>query len=348
MRQQWRQRQYSMIPLRMWFNDKVWYQTPLTWAALLLLPFSWLFGLIAAIRRCCYRWHLLPSYRVDRPLIVVGNITVGGSGKTPCVLALVRQLLAEGYRPGIVSRGAGGSKHRSPLIVLPETKAEIAGDEAVLMARLSQSPVVVCVDRVKAVQELLTKFPTCDVVISDDGLQHYRMQRDIEIVVVDGAREFGNEKLLPAGPLREPVSRLSTVDFIIVNGGQLPDAFTMTLEPSNWAAVQNAACTAELDMFTRKTVHAVAGIGNPARFFKTVSNLQAHVIPHAFADHYHFTQADLHFQDDLPIVMTAKDAVKCETFANEKMWYLQVFANIDHDFWRQLLKRLRELRQDKS
>lgn len=332
-----------MNQLRMWFNDKVWYQTPLSWAALLLLPFSWLFGLIAALRRICYRWHLLPSYHFDRPVIVVGNITVGGSGKTPCVLALTRQLLTEGYRPGIVSRGAGGKRQTSPIIVSPETKAEIAGDEAVLMARLSQSPVVVCVDRVKAVRELLAKFPACDVVISDDGLQHYRMQRDIEIVVVDGAREFGNKQLLPAGPLREPVSRLSIVDFIVVNGGQMPDAFTMTLEPSNWAAVQNAAYTAELDMFAGKTVHAVAGIGNPERFFKTINKLQADVIAHAFPDHYQFTQSDFNFQDDLSIVMTAKDAVKCETFANDRMWYLQIFANIDHAFWRQLLDRLRSL-----
>ncbi len=331
--------------LRMWFNDKVWYQSPLSWAASLLLPFSWLFALIAALRRGAYRWHLLPSYRIDCPVIVVGNITVGGSGKTPCVLAMVRQLITQGYRPGIISRGAGGRRQATPLLVLPDTKAEIAGDEAVLMARLSQSPVVVCVDRVQAARALLAKFPACDVLISDDGLQHYRMQRDIEIVVVDGERKFGNRQLLPAGPLREPVSRLDSVDFIVVNGGQLSDAYTMTLEPSNWAAVQNAAYTGELEMFAGKSVHAVAGIGNPARFFTTVSHLKATVIPHAFADHYHFSQNDFNFQDDLPIVMTAKDAVKCETFANERMWYLQIFANLEQGFWQQLLERLKTLRK---
>lgn len=304
--------------------------------------------MIAALRRMLYRFRLLPSYRFDRPVIVVGNITVGGSGKTPCVLALVRQLLAEGYRPGIVSRGAGGARQTSPLIVLPDTNAAIAGDEAVLMARLSQSPVVVCINRVHAVRELIAKFPACDVIISDDGLQHYALRRDLEIVVVDGVRKFGNKQLLPAGPLREPVSRLSTVDFIVVNGGNLPDAFTMTLEPSNWAAVQNAAITAELDMFAGKSVHAVAGIGNPARFFSTVSHLQADVVPHAFPDHYHFSANDFRFDDDLPILMTAKDAVKCESFANEKMWYLQIFANMQNEFWREFLDQISVIQANKS
>lgn len=307
---------------------------------MLLLPLSWLFRVMVALRRICYRLHLFPSYSFDRPIIVVGNITVGGTGKTPCVLALTRQLISQGYRPGIVSRGAGGRRQKEPLLVLGDTEPQLAGDEAVLMARLSQSPVMVCVDRVKAVSALLHAFPACDVVISDDGLQHYRLRRDIEIVVVDGVRQFGNQQLLPAGPLREPVSRLSKADFVIANGGGISSAYTMTLEPSNWAAVQNQAVTAELDMFAGQVVHAVAGIGHPARFFDTLRHLQVNVIEHPFPDHYLFTMQDFYFNDDAPIVMTAKDAVKCEIFANEKMWFLQVFPNIEQSFWTALEKRL--------
>lgn len=325
------------------FNDRVWYQSSLTITTALLLPFSWIYAAITSVRRWCYRRNIFKSYHCGRPLIVVGNITVGGTGKTPCVMALAKQLIASGWKPGIVSRGVGGEAKMKPVSVAPDASVSQVGDEALLLARVTQCPLFVCVDRVRAVRALLAAHPDCDVIISDDGLQHYRMQRDIEIAVVDGERHFGNGYLLPAGPLRESISRLNTVDFIITNGGSMPQAYTMSLDPSCWVALCDQKTRVDLASFSQTVVHACAGIGYPDRFFNVLRGLGHQVIPHAFPDHYRYAAPDLSFGDSLPVLMTAKDAVKCEVFADERMWYLDVNVTINPSFWQQLELKLKGL-----
>ena len=189
-------------------------------------------------------------------------------------------------------------------------------------------------------QALLAGYPACDVIISDDGLQHYRLWRDIEIAVVDGERQFGNGKMLPAGPLREPVERLQSVDLVIHHGGNMQDAYAMNLIPACWVTVGEQTERADLTKFNGQSVHACAGIGNPERFFNALRASGLQVIPHAFPDHYHFKKSDFDFGDHLPVLMTAKDAVKCEAFADERMWYLDVAANLQPAFWRQLEVKL--------
>jgi tetraacyldisaccharide 4'-kinase len=315
-----------------------WYRSSLTPLTCALLPLSWLFGCIIALRSWCYRRHIFNSHRFNVPVIVVGNLAVGGTGKTPCVISLAKHLIALGYRPGIVSRGVGGSHHQ-PCVVRSDSLAQDVGDEAVLMARNSYCPVVVGRDRVAAVASLLQHFPECNVVLSDDGLQHYRLVRDIEIAVVDGARLFGNECLLPAGPLREPLSRLDGVDLVVVNGGELDNAYRMTLKPLSLVSLTDKSLNIDIGNLKGR-VHAIAGIGNPDRFFNLLRQLGYEVIEHAFPDHYAFSARDLSFGDKLPVLMTGKDAVKCEQFADNHMWYLDVVATFENDFFDHFVVRL--------
>lgn len=311
------------------FDERHWYHASLTWATALLLPASWLFGWVTAIRRWCYQSKLFSSHRFQVPVIIVGNLTVGGTGKTPCVIALANYFLSQGFQPGIVSRGYGGSKKTTPQLVTLSSSASEVGDEAVLLARHSQCPVVVGADRVAAVKALLRRNPHCNMVISDDGLQHYQLARDVEIVVVDGDRQFGNGCLLPAGPLREPLSRLQSINFVIVNGGVMDNAFSMILQSQRWVSLNDPQTTLPTDKFVGTRVHAVAGIGHPARFFNLLKTFGYQIIEHAFPDHHPYLASDLNFPDELPIVMTSKDAVKCETFANERMWYLDIKAVLE-------------------
>ncbi len=307
--------------------------------ALALLPLSWLFRVAAALRRRAYRAGWLRAERLPVPVIVVGNITVGGAGKTPLVIRLVEFLRARGCRPGVVSRGYGG-KARLPRLVLPDGDTRETGDEAVLLARRCACPVMTGKDRVAAARALRGQ---CDVIVSDDGLQHYRLARDIEIAVVDGARHFGNGFCLPAGPLREPVTRLKQVDMVVVNGGSAGRGeFSMRLQPLSWRNLCDETNTREFAAFGGLTVHAVAAIAHPQRFFNTLREHGLSIIEHPFPDHHPFELADLDFAADRPVLMTEKDAVKCKRFAKPNYWYLPVEARLDDSFDARLTQLLKE------
>jgi tetraacyldisaccharide 4'-kinase len=317
--------------------------TPLS--ALLYIP-SALFQGVVALRRVAYRASILPSRRLPAPVIVVGNITVGGTGKTPLVLWLTNFLQHHGMRPGIVSRGYG-AQTREPMRVTRSADAGRVGDEPLLLAQRSGCPVWVGQDRAAAGEALLRAHSECNVIVSDDGLQHYALQRDIEIAVVDGARGFGNGLMLPAGPLREPVSRLDTVDAVVVNG--LAHAFEtharahpMKLEGHEFRNLLNPDQAIEPADLRRQRIHAVAGIGNPQRFFAHLETLGLRFQGHAFADHHRFTADDLAFKDADAIVMTEKDAVKCAAFATEKHWALRVDAVPDPALGELVLRKLKK------
>jgi len=304
-----------------------------------LWPLSLLFRFLVAVRRALYHGGWIKSVRAPAPVIVVGNITVGGTGKTPLCIWLAQFLRQHGFRPGIVTRGYGGGARSWPLEVAPESDPTLAGDEPVLLARHAGCPVLVDPDRVRGARALTTNG-RCDVILSDDGLQHYRLARDVEIAVIDGVCRFGNGWLLPAGPLREPLSRLRSVDLRVVQGGATRSGeFGMRLVPSQYARVSDGTPT-ELDAFRGVRVHAVAGIGHPARFFDTLRNLGVDVVEHPFPDHHRFESADLDFGDELPVIMTEKDAVKCQRFARTTWWYIAVAAQPDPGFGERLLKLL--------
>ena len=317
---------------------QLWYQRS-RWLWL-LRPLALLFCVVASARRLWYRIFRPKPFSV--PVIVVGNIVVGGSGKTPLLIALAQQLKQWGFRPGIVSRGYGAHPPCFPHQVLKGQNAVCAGDEPLLIARATGCPVVIDPKRVRAVDYLLTHMD-CTVVLSDDGLQHYAMHRDVELVVVDGQRRFGNGWCLPAGPLREPVSRLKTVDAVISNGG-VPQGneYEMQLQPLAWINVLTGQ-QQSLEFFKGQRLHMVAGIGNPGRFFQQVQALGGEGATHDFPDHHAYGVKDLQFGDDLPVVMTEKDAVKCQGFAQQHWWYLSVTAVLEV----RLLDHLHELLRKK-
>lgn len=315
-----------------------WYRSH-SFLSILLLPLSWIFRAAVALRHFLYRVGLKKTVNFSVPVIVVGNITVGGTGKTPLVMWLANLLKKEGYHPGIVSRGYGGKKQLIPRWVDLNTDPQEVGDEAVLLAKRSQSPVVVCADRVAAVKTLLSKTH-CDVVLSDDGLQHYRLGRYIEIAVIDSDRRFGNGCLLPAGPLREDKKRLKAVDFVIEHGKAKQGMLSMHLMGNHLASVGDSQGQMRIDSLKNKTVHAVAGIGHPERFFSYLRNKGLRIIEHVFPDHYLYCSADFNFMDSLPVIMTEKDAVKCKKFADERFWYLPVDVEIDKVFQVALLAKL--------
>ena len=304
----------------------------------LLLPVSGIFYLLSRFRRFLYQVKLLTTYDFNADVIVVGNITVGGSGKTPIVIALVNYFKQQGKQVGVVSRGYGGTHRQGSLLVDQSTSPSISGDEPSLIAIQTQVPVMVNRDRVQAVKDLIIEH-NVDLVISDDGLQHYAMGRQVEIAVVDGKRRFGNGFFLPAGPLRESKSRLKTVDFVINNGAQHVGEIPSTLKPLVFVNVSTNK-QKPLDFFNQQTCHAVAGIGHPQRFFDTLTQLGIEVEAHAFADHHAFTQTDLTFDENYPILMTAKDCVKCREFATDQMWYLHVEAELSDDFLTELTNKL--------
>ncbi len=323
-----------------------WYRgQPVFW---LLLPLSLLFLWLTRLRRLAYSKGWLASWRAPVPVIVVGNIAVGGTGKTPLVLALVEQLRQAGYQPGIVSRGYGGQSQTYPRLVDVHDLAQDVGDEPLLLAQRSAAPVVIDPLRARGVRELLAKT-SCDVVICDDGLQHLALQRDIEIVVLDGERGFGSGFPLPAGPLRELPNRLDTVDFCISNGPwqgahlQGPVPHQMTLQPGSWLPVgvlSNASVKTSEPPVAGSHVHAIAGIGHPQRFFNMLSAQGFVVTEHAFPDHHAYALADLSFAPELPLLMTEKDAVKCRDMALDNAWYVPVTAQLPELFWQDLLARL--------
>ena len=357
-------------------------------AHLALYPLSVLFGAALGVRRTLYARGVLRSQQMPVPVIVVGNLTVGGSGKTPLTLWLAQRLRAAGHRPGIVTRGYRGSERLQE--VHPHSAPAQAGDEAVLLARRAGCPVFAGRDRVAAARALLRAHSACDVLLSDDGLQHYRLARAFEIAVIDGARGFGNGLLLPAGPLREPRSRLREVDAIVVNTGVvhagvvnagvvnagvvnagvanggafnagvanaagtepsvigagvdltgLPvPSYAMRLEGERLVNLKHPARAVPLSDFAGRSVHALAGIGHPRRFFAQLEGAGLSVAPHPFPDHFAFAPDDLAFAGDAPLLMTEKDAVKCAAFARESWWYLPVTAQVDPALAALLLDKL--------
>jgi tetraacyldisaccharide 4'-kinase len=273
---------------------------------------------------------------------------LGGSGKTPLVLWIVRHLASQGWRPAIVSRGYGGSRSaasEAPIAVEASSDPREVGDEPLLLARNAGCPVWIGADRVAACSALASAHPDCDVLVLDDGLQHYRLARDVEIAVVD-ARGTGNGLLFPAGPLREPRSRLREVDAVVFNGAQPVAGYGMYLEGREFVNLGNAARAIGDELGSRK-VHAVAGIGEPARFFRHIEALGLEVVPHAFPDHHPYVARDLEFGDRLPVVMTEKDAVKCtfiEHEAQSRFWMVPVRAEVDPAFGALLTERLRAVK----
>ena len=311
--------------------------------ALLLRPLSWLFRLLVAVRRGLYRRGVLRTTRLSVPVVVVGNIHVGGSGKTPLILALVDWLRQAGFTPGVVSRGYGGSA-RVPTPVTADSDPGVVGDEPVLIARRAACPIWVGRDRAGAGRRLLASHPEVDVLLADDGLQHYALGRDVEIAVLDGVRGFGNGCLLPAGPLREPPSRLATVDTVVVNGGgTVPGlagpAFSMRLAAGAFVCLASPSARAGAERFKGGVVHALAGIGHPERFFDSLAAMGLEFVPHAFPDHHAFTPADLPAGT---LLMTEKDAVKCAAFARPDDWYLAVDAEVDGGLKTLLLNALKD------
>jgi tetraacyldisaccharide 4'-kinase len=315
------------------------YAYSLNLVAWLLWPVSLLFSLVARARR---RWHQCGFSRGESfqvPIIVVGNISVGGTGKTPLVARLVELLREAGYQPGVISRGYGGQSAEWPRHVIADSDPRQVGDEPVLLARRCRCPVVVGPDRVATAQALLDAYE-CNVILSDDGLQHYRLRRDLEIAVVDGYRRLGNAACLPAGPLREPPSRLRQVDFVVGNGAARGNEYLMALRGDTAINLADPYVSADLNGFRHGTVHAVAGIGDPGRFFDHLRQVRLRILEHPFPDHHPFRQDDLRFPQDLPVLMTEKDAVKCYSFASENHWYVPVSAQLEPAFEEDLLKRL--------
>jgi len=324
------------------FLDRHWYR--LSWLSVLLLPIAAVFGCAVALRRALYRAGALRSYRVPVPVIVIGNITAGGTGKTPLVLWVCDFLKGQGYEPGIVSRGYGG--RGETMAVRADSAPDIAGDEPVLLAQRSRCPVWIGPNRVDAARALIAANPGCNVIVSDDGLQHYRLQRDVEIAVLDGSRTTGNGLLLPAGPLRESTARLVEVDAVVVNGdtsvpGANPNTFAMRLEGNLFCNLLNPAFHREAGAFRGERVHAVAGIGNPARFFDHLQRLGLSFAAHAFPDHHAYSQADFPFRDTDAIIMTEKDAIKCLRFARENYWVVPVDARVDTALGSLILEKMK-------
>jgi tetraacyldisaccharide 4'-kinase len=286
-----------------------------TFFYLILVPLSWLFGVIIWLRRLVYRYAVVKSNRLSVPVIVVGNINVGGSGKTPVVIWLIEELRKNGYLPAVISRGYGGSA-RLPTKVNAESDASVVGDEPVLIASRCDCPVWVGENRVDVGEALLKAHPECNVVISDDGLQHYRLKRDIEIAVVDADSSKHGARLLPAGLLREPLTRLNTVDAIISNGEKLNlAAYQMQLIGERFYSLADASMTAIATDFNRKVVRAIAGIGKPERFYDHLCELGLTFTTVSFDDHHAYTAAELAKIDCDILIMTEKDAVKCKSFA---------------------------------
>lgn len=304
------------------FLNSIWYQKNHP-VSLFLTPLSWVFVLGISVKAFLYRAGFLRTKSVGCPVIVVGNIAVGGTGKTPLVVWLANQLLVAGYRPGIIARGYGGAARTWPQQVRRDSDPTAVGEEAVLLARSVACPVAVGPDRVAAAQALRI-YNNCNVIISDDGLQHLRLRRCIEIGVVDGIRRNGNGRCLPAGPLRERVGRLKKVDIIVANQGAQRGEFDMALGPIRLVSLFDRKIERPITQFAGETVHAVCGIGHPERFFQTLTRCGIEIIEHVFDDHHRFVNSDFDFDDDFPVLMTEKDAIKCERFARGGFWFLQV------------------------
>ncbi|MBI4988117.1 MAG: tetraacyldisaccharide 4'-kinase [Rhodocyclales bacterium] len=314
-------------------------------AACLLLPLALPFALAVNLRRLTYRLGWLPAVKLPVPVVVIGNITAGGSGKTPLALYLVQELTGRGWRPGVVSRGYGGSVTGVEAVTAGSDAARV-GDEPLLLARRAGCPVFVGRDRVAAAQALLSAHADCNVLIADDGLQHLRLARDIEIVVVD-ERGVGNGWPLPAGPLRECPARIAEADALVLNGdAPVPQevrpqrVFRMRLAGDRFRNLHDPQRTCGAGDLRGRTLHALAGIGHPARFFRHIEHMGLTVKTHAFPDHHVFQPSDLAFADADALLMTEKDAVKCQAFAPPETWMLPVEAQLDPDLAQWLVEKI--------
>jgi len=342
----------SHTPPNWWYST-----TPAPWWACGLAS---MYALLTALRRRLYKRGWKRRIKVQVPVVVIGNLTAGGSGKTPLTIALIERLCAAGWTPGVASRGYGREQPRTPRWVDADTPPQLGGDEPVLIARRTGVRVRVDRNRVAAAQALAKAG--CDIVVCDDGLQHYRLHRDVEIEVIDGQRRYGNGRLFPAGPLREPVARGAQCDFRVLNerpapgDGKSTSDDNTTPDLAHWpmhldhhqAHPLSGHRPIPLYYFQHQRIHAVAGIGHPERFFSMLRARNIAVVPHAFPDHHHYRRDDLHFSSDLPIVMTEKDAVKCAGFANERMFYIPISARLPEAFWVTLLDRLSTLQRTSS
>jgi tetraacyldisaccharide 4'-kinase len=314
----------------------VWYGThPLS---LLLAPLSWVYCAFIRLRRLAYTGGLARVHRLGIRVVVVGGITAGGTGKTPLVIWVARFLRAHGLKPGIVTRGYGGHARHWPQQVRADSDPDAVGDEAVLLARRSACPVAAGPRRVDAAHSLV-RYAGCDVIVSDDGLQHLALGRDLEIGVLDGVRRFGNGRCLPAGPLREPPSRLGELDMVVVYGRGGRGEFSMGYVSLGLRSLLDERPRAP-GIFADRPVHAVAGIGDPGRFFAQLRSLGLQVVEHPFADHHRYVSADLDFGDGHPVLMTEKDAVKCRRFAQANHWYLPVEVKLQEAFGIRLMALL--------
>jgi tetraacyldisaccharide 4'-kinase len=320
--------------------EKLWYQD--SNYAKLLLPLSWLYCFLVTLRRWLYLLRILPSKRVPVPVIVVGNISVGGTGKTPLVVWLAAKLKEQGYKPGIISRGYKGKARSWPQQVRPDSDPVIVGDEPVLIARRSHCPMAVGPDRVETARQLI-QYNECDVIISDDGMQHYHLRRDIEIAVVDSKRGFGNGYCLPAGPLREMKSRLKRVSFVVSNNQNKPSGenISMYLDGDLVVNLKDKKKTMKLSDLKGKEIKALAGIGNPERFFEMLRNQGCQVSGHAYSDHHLYKAQDLIFTENDFVLMTEKDAVKIERFAQDNYWYIPVEAKVQKGFRESVISLLK-------
>jgi tetraacyldisaccharide 4'-kinase len=324
---------------------KLWYRDPA--GPSLLQPLSWLYAAAIRLRRNAYTRRWLTAQHVGKPVVVVGNLTVGGTGKTPLVIWLARHLTERGLQVGIVSRGYGSEAGEAPRLVNETSNWHDVGDEPLLLYRGTRCATLIGRDRVAAARALVARG--VDVVVADDGLQHLRLARDCEIVVIDGTRGFGNGRMLPAGPLREPISRVADADVIVINGVaehsslrrvEIPieaRALQMTLLPGDAVRLDGREPPRSLEEFRGSSVHAVAGIGNPARFFRDLRSRGLDVMEHAFPDHHAFAPHDLSFGDALPVLMTEKDAVKCASFADPRLWSVPTTATFSEVQARELL-----------
>lgn len=306
---------------------------------LVLIPVSWIFGLLTWLRRLGYESGILKSHALSVPVIIVGNINMGGSGKTPVVMWLVEQLKKNGYSPAVISRGYGGNSTTTTQVKQDSLATEV-GDEPLLISKRCGCPVWIGANRVQVGRALLKVHPECNVIISDDGLQHYRLKRDIEIAVVD-KEIVGSQYLLPAGPLREPLSRLQTVDVVISNGEKtMPEAYPMQLEGTQFYNLLDATLKAAQTDFKDKNIKALAGIGKPERFFSHLKSLGLNFTGVSFDDHHAFTAQDLANIECDVLIMTEKDAVKCQAFAQDHHWVLPVEAKMDDALFPAVLEKL--------